>query len=91
MSANISDFGSATTTDSPRRMLWNRAGRMTPLDFMVPLAPKTAMCLLSRVSSGRQMTEPRSVLPRMIPFARSGPATSSTERISFSLIQPDVP
>ena len=57
---------------------------------MVPDAPKMAMCRFSLVSFGIQTTFPCDS-PRIVPSAVSTLLTSSTSRISLSLIQAAVP
>ena len=90
VSLYISDLGSEMSMDSPLRIAENNALRTIARDFIVPDAPKMAVCRLSLVSSGKQMSCPfRS--PRIIPVAFSGVLTSKTDFISFSLIQSAVP
>lgn len=58
---------------------------------MLPLAPKTATLRFIRVFSGRQTAFPYS-FPRMTPrFPAMSETTSSTPRISESVIKSEVP
>ena len=78
------------TTDSPLFRNWNRAFRMTALDFIVPDAPKMAICLLSLVSFGIQTVFPP-YSPKITPSAWSGVVTSKSSFTSFSVIHSAVP
>ncbi len=85
-----SPFGSVITTDSFFFKAWNNAFRITALDFIVPDAPKTAMCRLSLVSLGIHTALPSSS-PRITPSASSIAATSRFSLISCLVIHDAVP
>ena len=90
VSLYISDLGSEMITDSPLLIDWNKALRITALDFMVPEAPKIAVCRFSLVSFGRHTSCPL-CSPRIFPSAFEGVVSSRTSFMSFSLIHPAVP